>query len=154
MPPADDTAFARSQGNSSSALLIFFVVATVPSDSAAVFDCSNPANATKSRACLGLAFHVKPERLQDKIRFTILASVPRPGPMIEITLMFTLCSNRCSTAAKRSLPPTLLARSRGKKLRFQGEADFCQGHLAQIWWTVILGAGFLLVVYTLRISST
>ena len=54
---------------------------------------------------------------------------------------------RC--AAKRSLPPTLLARSRGKKMRFQGEADFGQGHPARILWTVIPGPGFLLVVYYL-----
>ena len=53
-------------------------------------------------------------------------------------------------AAKRSLPPTLLARSLGKTMRFQGEADFCQGHPAQIWWTVIPGPGSLLVVHYLE----
>ena len=76
MPPADDTALARSQGDSSSAFLIVSVVAAVPNDGAAAFDCSNPAHATKSRACLGFAFHVKPARLQDRTRFTILPSVP------------------------------------------------------------------------------
>ena len=56
---------------------------------------------------------------------------------------------RC--AAKRSFPPTLLTRApRGKKMRFQGEADFCQGHPAQIWWTVIPGPGSLLVVHYLE----
>ena len=39
---------------------------------------------------------------------------------------------------------------RGKKMRFQGEADFCQGHPAQIWWTVIPGPGSLLVVHYLE----
>ena len=48
---------------------------------------------------------------------------------------------------KQSLPPTLLARSQCKKVRFQSEADFCQGHPAQIWWTVISGPCFLLVVH-------
>ena len=76
MPPADDTALARSQSNSSSAFLIVFVVAAVPSDGAAASDCSNPAHAIKSRACSGFAFYVKPAGLQDKTRFTILASVP------------------------------------------------------------------------------
>ena len=55
VPPADDTALARSQGNSSSALLIVFVVAAVPGDGAAAFDCSNPAHAIKSRVGLGLS---------------------------------------------------------------------------------------------------
>ena len=36
---------------------------------------------------------------------------------------------------------------RSKKTRFVGEADFCQGHPAQIWWTVILDPGSLLVVH-------
>ena len=71
VPPADNTALARSQGNSSSAFLIVFVVVAVPSDGAAAFDCSNPAHAIKSRACLGVAFHAKPAGLQDKTRFTI-----------------------------------------------------------------------------------
>ena len=70
MPPADDTALARSQGNSSSAFLIVFVV--VPGDGAAAFDCSDPAHTVKSLACLGFAFHVKPAGLQERIRFTIL----------------------------------------------------------------------------------
>ena len=39
---------------------------------------------------------------------------------------------------------------RGKKVRFQGEADFCQGHPAQIWWTVIPGPSSLLVVHYLE----
>ena len=34
--------------------------------------------------------------------------------------------------------------------RFVGEADFCQGHPAQIWWTVILDPGSLLVVHYLE----
>ena len=38
---------------------------------------------------------------------------------------------RC--AAKRSLPQALLARFRCKKMRLQGEADFCQGHFAKFW---------------------
>ena len=76
MPPADDVALARSQGNSSTAFLVVFVVAAVPGDGAAAFDFSNPAHGIKSRACLGFAFHAKPAGLQDRISFTILASVP------------------------------------------------------------------------------
>ena len=74
MPPADDAALARSQGNFSGAFLIVFVVAAVPGDGAPAFDCSNPAHAIKSRACLGFAFHLKPASLQVRIRFTILVS--------------------------------------------------------------------------------
>ena len=90
VPPADDTALARSQVNSSSAFLIVFVVAAVPGDGAAAFDFSNPAHAITSRACLGFAFHVKPAGLQDRTRFSILVSVPLPGPMIEITVYCVL----------------------------------------------------------------
>ena len=35
-------------------------------------------------------------------------------------------------------------------MRFQSEADYCQGHPAQIWWTVIPGPGSLLVVHYLE----
>ena len=76
VPPADDTALARSQDNPSNAFLIVFVVAAVPDVGAAAFDCANPAHVTRSSACFGFAFYVKPAGLQDKIRFTILASVP------------------------------------------------------------------------------
>ena len=38
---------------------------------------------------------------------------------------------------------------RGKKMCFQGEADFCRKHPAQIWWTVIRGPGSLLVLHCL-----
>ena len=43
MPPADDTALARFHGDSSNAFLSVYVVAAVPGDGAAAFDCSNPA---------------------------------------------------------------------------------------------------------------
>ena len=76
MPPADDTALARSEDNSPSAFLVVFVVAAMPGVGAADFDCSNPAHVIRSSARFGFAFHVKPAGLQDKIRFTILASVP------------------------------------------------------------------------------
>ena len=77
VPPADDTALARSQGKSSNAFLIVFVVAAVPNVGTAVFYSSKPAHVIRSSACFGFAFHVKPAAwLQDKIRFTILASVP------------------------------------------------------------------------------
>ena len=72
MPSADDMALARSQGNSSSAFLIVFVVAAVPSDGAAAFD-SPRDQITRMH---GIRFPLKPARLQDRIRFTILASVP------------------------------------------------------------------------------
>ena len=69
-------ALARSQSNSSSAFLIVFVVAAVPSDGAAACDCSNTAHAIKSRACLGFAFHVKPAGVQDRTRFTTWHQCP------------------------------------------------------------------------------
>ena len=65
---------------------------------------------------------------------------------------------RC--AAKRSLPPTLLARSRGKKLRFQGEADSARdispksgGRSSRVWLSAPSAQTFYLGLLTSLKSS-
>ena len=54
---------------------------------------------------------------------------------------------RC--AAKRSLPPTLLARSSGQEDAILRRGRLLPGTSRPIWWTVILGPGSLLVVHYL-----
>ena len=75
VPPADDTAKALSQDNSSEAFFIVFVVAAVPGVGAAAFDYAKPANVTRSSACFLIFFPRETSLAQVKIRCTILASV-------------------------------------------------------------------------------